>query len=377
MNFSEVDRYIRENYKKHNIPGCDIIIKQRDKILFREQYGYSDIENKIPTSANERYALYSCTKPMTVAGAMRLVEQGKLELERPVCDYLPFFRDCYLMRGGKKEKPLHPVTVKNLLTMTAGFDYNLEKSPIKELFDTHATVSNTEFARAAVSAPLIFEPGERFQYSICLDVLAAVIEEIAELPFNEYQQKVIFEPLEMYDTDFAVCEQPKINAAPLYRYNAENGQTVFASEEYASHPFFRLASGGAGVLSTASDYSKFAAAMAMGGTGENGYKLLKEETVKQISTEQLKSYTVNCDFTCAAGAGYGYGLGVRTLVNRDDGQKSPLGEFGWDGAAGSYILMDAENAISIVFTTQLLNWPSLLGTYHAPIRDLTYEGLKK
>lgn len=311
---------------------------------------------------------------MTVAGAMRLAEQGKLEFERPVYDYLPFFRECYLTDGKKRKKPSHPVTVKNLLTMTAGFDYDLDKAPLNELFGTHATVSNEELARAAVSAPLIFEPGERFQYSICLDILAAVIEKIAEMPFDEYQKKYIFEPLEMCDTGFAVREQPEIKAAPLYRYNSENRKTVPASEEYTSHPFFRFAGGGAGVISTAADYSKFAAAM--GGTGENGYKLLREETVRQISAEQLKSFTVNCDFTYAAGAGYGYGLGVRTLVSREDGQRSPLGEFGWDGAAGSYILMDTQNALSIVFTTQLLNWPSLIGTYHAPIRDLTYEGLE-
>lgn len=375
MDFSMLDRHIANTYKRLAIPGCDIIIKQNHRIIFRKQYGYSDMDKETETRGDECYALYSCTKPMTVAGAMRLAEEGKIDLDAPVYDYLPFFKDCYILKDGKRKEPDAPITVKHLLTMTAGFDYDFDKPSFNGLFGGRLTVSSLDFAKAAVREPLIFEPGERFQYSICLDILGAVIEAVSQMPFSEYMKKSIFEPLGMQNTYFAADVQPNVHITPIYKYQADGRKVVHAQNDYLSHPFSRFDGGGAGVISTAEDYSKFADAMANFGTAENGYRLLKPETVAEIKKEQLKSFTVNCDFTCAAGEGYGYGLGMRTLVSRENGQKSPLGEFGWDGAAGSYILMDTQNRLSIVFTTHLLNWPSLLGTYHAPIRDLTYECL--
>ena len=94
-----------------------------------------------------------------------------------------------------------------------------------------------------------------------------------------------------------------------------------------------------------------------------------------MRTQQMGGYVMNNNFSCAAGQGYGYGLGVRTLVDRSAGQRSSLGEFGWDGAAGSYILMDPAPQVAIVYTQHVLNWPARFGCIHAPLRDLTYEAL--
>ena len=94
-----------------------------------------------------------------------------------------------------------------------------------------------------------------------------------------------------------------------------------------------------------------------------------------MQEEQLSNMHVPTPFACAAGPGYGYGLGVRTLVNHDLGQRSPLGEFGWDGAAGSYVMVDTQNHLSIFFATHLLGWHDRFGSIHAPVRDLTYECL--
>ena len=94
-----------------------------------------------------------------------------------------------------------------------------------------------------------------------------------------------------------------------------------------------------------------------------------------MKQEQLSAIVSEGTFACAAGPGYGYGLGVRTLINRNDGQRSPIGEFGWDGAAGAYVLMDTDNDLSIFYATHLRNWHGGFGSIHAPIRDLVYECL--
>ena len=94
-----------------------------------------------------------------------------------------------------------------------------------------------------------------------------------------------------------------------------------------------------------------------------------------MRSEQLSCYAENNAFSCAAGPGYGYGLGVRTLISQAKGQRSSIGEFGWDGAAGSYMMMDPEKELSIFFAMHVLGWPAMIGCGHAPIRDLTYEAL--
>ena len=132
-------------------------------------------------------------------------------------------------------------------------------------------------------------------------------------------------------------------------------------------------SGGAGLYSTLEDYSIFADALANGGVGITGKRILKSETIDLIRTEQLKNFAVDTQFSCAAGIGYGYGLGVRTLIDKSDGQRSPIGEFGWDGAAGSYVMIDPDNKLSITFTMHVRNWPKLLGYAHAKMRDMTYD----
>ena len=131
-------------------------------------------------------------------------------------------------------------------------------------------------------------------------------------------------------------------------------------------------SGGAGLYSTVEDYSLFADAMACGGRGITGKQILQPETIDLMRTDQLGSYVMDTRFGCAAGPGYGYGLGVRTLIDESASRSTP-GEFGWDGAAGSYVMIDPEYALSIFFAMHVRAWPTLIGCGHAPIRDMTYD----
>lgn len=359
---------------KMGVPGCDIIVTRGHKRLYRHIEGFSDLERRVPLTESNLYYMYSCTKPVTVTAAMRLVEEGKLRLDDPVSLYMPEFAELYLMRDGERVKAKNVLTVRHLFTMTGGFDYNMLNEYAKEVIESSGGKAGTvEICRTHALRPLLFEPGERFQYSVCHDILAAVVELASGMKFSEYLGKIMFEPLGMTDSTFYETDDVKARIAA--QYFSDGGRVKRHADTNGFHIAPNYESGGAGLIMSADDYAVFADTMAMRGQSANGYRLLRPETVDLMKTEQLSSFTVDKSFSCAAGPGYGYGLGVRTRISHEGG-KSPLGEFGWDGAAGSYVMMDAENGLSIFFAMHVLNWPSCIGSAHAVMRDMIYDGLR-
>ncbi len=376
FDFSSVVDFIENTIRtKHQVPGCDLVITRDHKPVFRHISGYADRETKTPLTQSHMYYMYSCTKPLTVTAGLRLLEEGKLDLETPVSRYFPSYANVKVLQDGKLVPANTVMTLRHLFTMTAGYDYEFEFPETSCIFTPEFRRATTEEVVEVLSKrPLIFHPGERFSYSICHDILAGVIEKIADMRFSEYLDKIIFTPLGMTDSTFS--ETPALHERMATQYLAEDDGSIVATEQKNEHRLTEeYESGGAGLISTVNDYAKFADTLACGGTTAEGYRMLRPETVKFMHTEQLHSYSVESSFTCPAGPGYGYGLGVRTRVNRDEGQRSPIGEFGWDGAAGSYVLMDETNRLSVFFGMHVLNWPSCIGTDHAVMRDLIYDAM--
>ncbi|MBP3705363.1 MAG: beta-lactamase family protein, partial [Clostridia bacterium] len=356
------------------VPGCDLKIMREHETLLRYKSGAADYDGTKPVSGDELYYMYSCSKVMTCTAAMQLVERGVIGLDDPVSRYLPAFEDAFLMKNGVKVKPNRTMTVRHLFTMSAGFDYDRTKAPIQKLIAKDPHAGTQAVVNTFVQSPLCFEPGERFQYSLCHDVLAAMVEAASGMQFSEYLRKNIWEPLYMTRTGFHIPESEKEKLAAQYAcYEPGKIRPFLTGNEYQLTDNYE--SGGAGLISSVEDYSLFADALANGGVGASGAQIHKPETIDLMRKEQLSACTVDPTFECAAGPGYGYALGVRTLIDRSQGQRSPLGEFGWDGAAGSYIMIDPENRLSIFFAMHVRSWPALIGCGHAPIRDLTYEAL--
>lgn len=357
--FSILEQYLDE-LASLGVPGCQVHVKKGHKTLLRSRRGEGTF--------NSRYFLYSCSKVMTVTGMMRLIEQGKASLEDKVSDYIPAFRDVFIEKDGIPCPPEREMTLRHLFTMTAGLDYDLSAPGILEAAKKSGTTFDivSAFPKKALS----FSPGDKFQYSLCHDVLGAIMERISGMPFGDYMQKEVFGPLGMANTSFT----PGGEMAPQYGFDWEKRQfnPLPLTCDYRLSPIYH--SGGAGIVSTLDDMARFAAALSCG-KGEDGYPLLKDESIFLLRTEQLSSVAKDPAFGCAMGPGYGYGLGVRTLVDKNKGQKSPLGEFGWDGAAGSFILCDRENELSVVFTMHVLGWYGIKDLFHCPLRDGIYEAL--
>ena len=372
MDFTPVINYVTNVlHKEKGVPGCDLKIVQNHKTLLRYSCGYSDYEGKQEVSDTDLYYMYSCTKPVTCVAALQLIEKGIISLEDPVYKYIPSFKNVFLIKGGKRVAPKTTMTLWHLFTMSAGLTYNIDAKPLQEFIAANPCAGTVDIVSAIALSPIDFEPGEMFQYSLCHDVLAAVVEVASGMKFSEYLKQNIFQPLGMNSTAFNEELIPAGKLAAQYQCVGSKVEPL-----YSGNPF-RLTknyeSGGAGLISTVDDFSLFVAALACGGVGANGAKILKEETIRLMATEQLSSYTMKNNFSCAAGEGYGYGLGVRTLIDKSQGQRSSLGEFGWDGAAGSYIMIDPKENLSIFFSMHVRNWPALIGCAHAPIRDLTYD----
>lgn len=348
---------------EQGMPLCGVTVRKNHEKLF---------EYSVNIANDQRLFLYSCSKPITIAGVMRLYERGLIGLDDPVARYLPAYADAFVMKDGEKAKPDTVMTIRHLMTMTAGLNYNLNTEPIRRTIAEGKT-DTVSIVNAFVESPLDFSPGAKYQYSLAHDVLAAIAEVVSGKPFREYMHDEVFAPLGMNHTSYRWQED---EIAPQYNFDS-------ATRTYVEVPrtcVYRLAadydSGGAGIVSTLADLSLFVDAMACGGTAATGYQLLKPETIDLMRTEQLPSVAQKPDFLCPAGPDYGYGLGVRTRVRMDGGENSGYGEFGWDGAAGCFELADPENGVSIAFVTHVMGWPYIRNEFHLPIRNAVYQALK-
>lgn len=374
--FSRIGRYMEDVIcAEHGVPGCEVLITRDHELLYRHICGYADLEAQVPLTPDHLYYMYSCTKPLTVTAGLRLFEEGKLDLDAPVSDYLPAYRDVFLIKDGQRVPPENPPTIRHLFTMTAGLDYAGGGEAQERLLQkTDHKAGTIDIVNTYVTRPLHFEPGHEFLYSHCHDVLSAVIEVVSGKNLADYLDEIMFTPLGMEQSTFD--DSPEVHARLASQYISDLEGHVTKDRLWnfdLVSPNYK--SGGAGLITTTSDYALFADALACGGVGHNGYRLLKPETVTLMHTEQLHSFVMNNNFSCAAGPGYGYGLGVRTRVAQVDSARSPIGEFGWDGAAGAYVMMDDVHHLSIAFAMHVLAWPYCIGGGHGVIRDMTYEVL--
>jgi len=351
MNFSSLDRYL-ESLLDYGFPLYDCTVHVRGHEVYRRRGGMVGVPHSL-------YYIYSAGKVVTCAAAMQLLERGAFLLDTPVSHFLPEFGE---MKIAEKQPDgtttlrtaETPVTVRHLFTMTAGMNYAFDTPAITAVLDAQGEKASTrEIVRAIAETPLSFEPGTRWQYSLCHDVLACVVEAASGMRFSEYVKKNIFDPLGMKDSTFspAPVSGPM---TPMYRFIPERGGAVRSDEQ----PRWRIAqyeSGGGGMVSTAEDYILFADAMANGGTGAGGARILSPATIDLMRTNQL-SAEQRSSMTWTQLRGYGYGLGVRTMIDRAAGGSiGPLGEFGWGGAAGALTYIVPETGTAVYLAQHTLN----------------------
>ena len=332
-----------DSFLELGVPGFDLAVYQDGKCILRHMNGYSDLENKVKMTGDERYNIYSCSKVITCVAAMQLWEKGLFSLEDKLSDYMPEFKDMTVKTENGIQKAEHPILIRHLFEMTAGFSYHC-RSPhiIMAISETDGRCPTRETMKYLAKEPLLFEPGDRWEYSLCHDVLAALVEIISGEKFETYVKKNIFDIVGMSRSSFMLPEE-ELNTIAL-QYRCEPGRAVNVGKNIVSYKLgSEYASGGAGGISTVDDYIKFLEAL-------RTHKLLKVETLKLMMTDRLTEWQKRTYWTQAT---HGYGLGVRC----PKGNKQYT-DFGWGGAACAYLAVDVENKISLFFGAHLLSSPA-------------------
>ena len=387
MNFSKLTAYLNTLEEKYGVHGLDMKITRGHETVYRCMLGHSDYERKTPVSERDLYNIYSASKVITMTGVMQLIEQGKLGLNDPLEKYLPEFAHMryaadfkmgeFPFRWPDENSQLvpaqNPMRIHDLMSMTAGMSYDVASTPIRKVVEeTHGEATTRQVVTAMAQMPLLCEPGTRYSYALGHDVLAAVVEVVTGMTFGAYMKRNVFEPLGITEMYYQVPAGEEHRLFAQYGKDWDTGK-IKRDESMIYRITKNYESGGAGLCTTVDEYTKVLEALANGGVGRTGGRILKQESVLAIGRNWLKEQEL-ADFYRTGKEGYGYGLGVRVLIDGTK-SKSPVGEFGWDGAAGAYALVDPKNHIGMFYTHEILGMIEAYSEIHPTLRDLAYEAM--
>ena len=217
MELKKLDEFI-DLIPKRGFPACELAVTLDGKEIYHRCAGYSDSARTKPATENDLYWIYSTTKVITCIAAMRLVEEGRIGLDDPVSKYIPEYANVKIQNSdGTLSSPKGEMKIVHLFTMTAGLTYNEDTPAIRKALSENC--DTVEFARAVAEDPLIFEPGTRYKYSLCHDILGAVIEVVTGMRLSQYFDELLFEPLGLKNIGFYPTEEQKTRFSAMYRYN--------------------------------------------------------------------------------------------------------------------------------------------------------------
>lgn len=357
--------------------GSNMLVVGPDGERFYLDSGWADIERKVPIGRDSIFRCYSMTKPVAACAAMVLMQDGTMDVDEPVSRYIPSFKRQWVSTPRGDVPAAREATILNLLDMTAGLAYDgVDSVPQREtmaLFEeaerrlgTEDAMTTQEFALRVGECRLMFHPGSGWNYGVCADVLGAVIERIADMPFGEFVKRRVLDPLDMADSGFSVPEAKRDRLVTAYEQLADpeggerlspyTGNHLAIRNTGEANPFH---SGGAGLFATVDDYARFARMLMNGGVGENGRRVLREGAVRFMtgrcqSGRPQRMIERNDDMQ---GCSYGNLLRVMLRPERSHGPAN-AGEYGWNGWLGTHFVNDpATGSTLIVMQNQLEGQP--------------------
>lgn len=378
------------------IAGITTLVARRGVVVHRGTYGQRDREAGAPMTDDTIFRIYSMTKPVVSTALMMLHEEGRFGLEQPVATYLPAFGAVQVLDAdGSLVPPNRPPTIGDLLAHTSGLSYDfLVDSPVGQMYRDHrvmndATRTLAECVDVIASLPLAFHPGERFHYSVGIDVAARLVEVLADQPLGDFLAERIFGPLQMTETGFGVAPGSRDRLAAMYGlpdlvgedYHA--GKLVEAAlsglnerlDVSATYPVDTpdvYQRGGVGLFSTIDDYYRFAQMLANGGELD-GERLLSRTTLALMHANRIPAALMPIEIMGLPLAGFGFGLGSRVLL--DVGANAGPGsvdEFGWAGAAKTYFWVDpAEELVGVMMSQYMTG----MQTPDRTLRAVAYQAI--
>lgn len=367
------------------IPGATIAISRFGKLAYFETIGWADIDERKPTRADTLYRLHSMTKPLFAVATMALVEEGRLSLHEPISKYIPEFADVKVLAGGtadapKLEDPKTAPLVGQLLSQTAGIaigsDLYAEKT-IAEIYrkDPYylGNPNAEEVGQRIARLPLAGHPGEIFVYGVSFDVLGRVLEVASGQALDDFISERLLDPLGMEDTFFLVPEEKLHRFSNSYDITGPGTLQAVTRPDHTARwqPGQRFLSPNGGMVSTVSDYLRFAQMMLNGGE-LNGNRIVSRKTIDLITSVVVENE--ESTLLQAATKGYGYALGVAVLEDlAASGMPGTLGEYFWGGAADTYFFVDPTEQLIGLFFTQV--YPAGTLSLREALRTFSYQAL--
>jgi len=375
---------------EEKLAGLITMIARRGQVLHFERFGMMDIEANKPMQSDTIFRIYSMTKPITSVAVMMLYEEGCFQLNDPVSKFIPAFKDVRVFVNATESslelvEPEREVTIRDLLTHTSGLVYgNPEGSPVEVMVwqadqEAEKVIPDEtleEWIQRLVKLPLAHQPGSKWHYGLSTDVLGYLIEVISGLAFDAFLEQRIFVLLGMEDTSFYVPQDKIGRLAAMYGPAEDGALQVIdapATSEYSKPKKFL--SGGGGLVSTVSDYVRFAQMLLNGGELD-GVRLLSRKTVELMTMNHLSDELIPIQLGPLTSAlnGYGFGLGFAVLTNvAQSGMLGSEGAFGWGGAASTFFWVDPrEELIGLIM-------PQFMPAGHYPITQefqvLSYQAI--
>jgi CubicO group peptidase (beta-lactamase class C family) len=377
------------------LPGAVVLILRDDKMAYFEALGYADRQNLRPMRRDCIFRIASMTKPLTVAAALILLEQGKLLLGDPVSRAIPELGDLHVgvesadsatgERSLSVEPVVRPMTIQDLMRHTAGFTYgHLGDSLVQRryrsahLLDNQQT--NADMVAKLSQLPLAHQPGTTFEYGMSTDVLGRVVEVVSGVGLDRFFAEHITRPLGMMNTAFSVsAAEAHLLAEPQRDSAANPGPAVISYDPARPSKWF---SGGGGLLSTAGDYARFCRMLLNGGESA-GARILSRKTVEWMTHNHLPPALRYGDRTAELGLaaplprlGQGYGLGVGVRMEQGlSPVPGSVGDYYWGGSSGTYFWVDPREKLIVVAMMQELN-AQRRARFRSSLRSLVYQALR-
>lgn len=379
---TRIHQHFQSYIDDNKIAGIQTLVARNGKIVHFESNGFADIESKRKLDDGSIFRIYSMTKPIATVALMMLYEEGMFQLNDPVSDYIPAFKDMKAVVKDDKSRLVEPVKqeikIVDLLRHTSGLGYGWGPGTyVDSLYRTAGFWGAKDlkgFAEIVGKLPLYHQPGTKWRYGISTDIVGYLVEVLSGQPLDEYLEENIFEPLGMHDTFFQVPAD-KINRYTS-NYRPKEGGGIEVADNYKTSMFTqrtRRFSGGGGLQSTSYDYFLFCQMLL--NEGElNGERLLSPKTIELMTMDHCALIPSGPGFGGFPNEAAGFGLGFRVVKDVAHSQNlGSAGSYGWGGAAGTYFVIDPVEKLILIQMIQLRPYAHL--NHRAKFHTLVYQAI--
>ncbi|HIE89880.1 MAG TPA: class A beta-lactamase-related serine hydrolase [Gammaproteobacteria bacterium] len=389
-----ISRHLMENYiTPGKIAGCQVMVSRGGVPAYFRSFGQMDIERDKPVQEDTIFRIYSMTKPITSVALMMLFEEGRFQLNDPVSRFIPSWKGQQVWVSGdgddmETREPASPMTMRHVLSHTSGLTYGSglfpAEHPVDKVYDKlgvnrDAGETIESFAQKLSTVPLRYDPGTQWCYSLATDVCGCLVEFISGVPFAQFLQERIFDPLGMTDTSFVVPEEKLDRLAANYGRRADKTLKLLddpMNSLYANPN--RFPSGGGGLASTTADYGRFCEMLRGGGQFE-GQRIIGGRTLKLMHRNHLPNGTdlgsiAMGSFSETAYDGVGFGLGFASTLDDVAAGTIGAGDYYWGGAASTIFWVDPVEDMFVIFMTQLM--PSATFNFRGQIKNIIYGAIE-